>query len=119
MLTLLPVKITKEGVLIDPSPEPLKVVKIVSEEEVKIKYIINTHSHSDHSGGNDYFKKINTGRQMTFINCYRGNRSKGRIKYFILGSIKLEIINTPGHTKDSICIKINDKLLTGDTLICR
>jgi glyoxylase-like metal-dependent hydrolase (beta-lactamase superfamily II) len=112
---LIACKITKEGVLIDPSPEPLKVIKIVVEEGVKIKYVVNTHSHSDHSGGNDYFKKINHNRQITFINCYGETEAKdGQI--FHSGNIKFEIISTPGHTKDSICVKINDRLITGDTL---
>ena len=112
---LIACKITKEGVLIDPSPEPLKVIKIVAEEGVKIKYIVNTHSHFDHSGGIDYFKKINNDRQITFIKCSGETEAKdGQI--FHSGNIKFEIISTPGHTKDSICVKINDRLITGDTL---
>ncbi|MHB1346518.1 MAG: hydroxyacylglutathione hydrolase family protein, partial [Candidatus Humimicrobiaceae bacterium] len=108
-------KNTREGALIDPSPEPVKVAEAVSEEEVRIRYIINTHSHLDHSGGNDYFKKINTSSNMTFINCTGKTEYKDH-QQLDLGSLTLEIINTPGHTKDSICIKISEKLLTGDTL---
>ena len=33
-----------------------------------------------------------------------------------IGSLKLEIIHTPGHTPGSICIKVNDFIFTGDTL---
>ena len=106
---------TKEGILIDPSPEPLKVIKIVSEENVEIKYIINTHSHSDHSGGNDYFKAVDSKGQITFFNCPGGTEIKDGL-IIHLDSIKLEIIKTPGHTKDSICLKIDNKLMTGDTL---
>ena len=112
---LIACKITKEGILVDPSPEPLKVIKIVIEEGIKIKYIVNTHSHFDHSGGNDYFKKINNDRKITFINCYGETEAKDW-QIFYSGNIKFEIISTPGHTKDSICVKINDRLITGDTL---
>ena len=33
-----------------------KVIKIVKENNWKIKYVINTHSHADHCGGNYYLK---------------------------------------------------------------
>jgi len=106
---------TKEGALIDPSPDPLKVMKTVKKESVEIKYIINTHSHFDHSKGNNYFRGIERDKQVTFINCGADTEvSDGEV--IRLGELKLEFIHTPGHTSDSICIKVKDKLITGDTL---
>ncbi len=106
---------TKVGVLIDPSPDPLKVMKTVKKESVEIKYIINTHSHFDHSGGNNYFRGLEGDKKVTFINCGADTEvSDGEV--IRLGELKLEFIHTPGHTSDSICIKVKDKLITGDTL---
>jgi hydroxyacylglutathione hydrolase len=34
----------------------------------------------------------------------------------MLGKLKVEVLHTPGHSSDSICLMIDDKLLTGDTL---
>ena len=107
---------TMEAALIDPSPDPLKVINMVREERVEIKYIINTHSHYDHSGGNDNFRKTQMdSKPITFINCGVDNavRDSGALD---LGELILELIPTPGHTEDSICIKVKDKLITGDTL---
>ena len=106
---------TKEGALVDPSPDLLMVVKVVKEEGVEIKYIINTHSHFDHSGGNDYFNEANNNGPVAFINCGRNTEVKDG-EVLNLGELRLEFIHTPGHTADSICIKVKDKLITGDTL---
>jgi len=106
---------TREGALVDPSPDLFMVTKAVREEGVEIKYVINTHSHFDHSGGNDQFHRVKRGKPVTFINCGGDTEIKdgGTLN---LGELNLEFIHTPGHTKDSICIKVKDKLITGDTL---
>ena len=35
-----------------------------------------------------------------------------------LGDLKLEIMHTPGHTKGSMCILVNEIMFSGDTLFC-
>ena len=106
---------TKEGALVDPSPDAPKVIKVVEGQGVEIKYVINTHSHSDHSEGNNYFRQARTGKPVIFINCGPGTEVKDG-QSLSLGKLNLEFIHTPGHTADSICIKVKDKLITGDTL---
>jgi hydroxyacylglutathione hydrolase len=110
-------KKTKECALVDPSPDPFMLIKEVKEEGVEIKYIINTHSHFDHSQGNDKFRGVGgvRGKPVIFINCCPGTevRDGGSLA---LGDLSLEFMHTPGHTADSICIKVMDKLITGDTL---
>ncbi len=104
-----------EAALIDPSPDPRKVINMVKEEKVEIKYIVNTHSHYDHSAGNDKFGGTKKGRSVIFINCGDDIVIKDG-ETLELGELTLEFICTPGHTEDSICIKVKDKLITGDTL---
>jgi glyoxylase-like metal-dependent hydrolase (beta-lactamase superfamily II) len=85
------------------------------KENIKIRYLINTHSHFDHSGGNDYFSRDFDGGPVTLINGgEEGDLKEGSV--IALGELSLEIIPTPGHTADSICIKSGNKLITGDTL---
>lgn len=106
---------TREGALVDPSPDTFKVMKTVKKERVEIKYVINTHSHFDHSGGNNYFQGAQVDRPVTFINCGAYTEvDDGKI--IKLGELELEFIHTPGHTPDSVCIKVKNKLITGDTL---
>ena len=106
---------TKEAALVDPSPDPSKVINMVKEERVEIKYIVNTHSHYDHSAGNNKFGGTKKGRSIIFINCGDDIVIKDG-ETLELGELTLEFIRTPGHTEDSICIKVKDKLITGDTL---
>src|SRR5205814_5595276 len=35
----------------------------------------------------------------------------------IVGNLRLQVLETPGHTDDSICLRLADRLLTGDTLL--
>src|SRR5450830_495892 len=106
---------SREGALVDPSPDPFPVIKAVEEEGVEIKYVINTHSHFDHSQGNEKFRFSGKGKPVIFINCGPGTEA-GDGKPLFLGELSLELMRTPGHTADSVCIKIGDKLITGDTL---
>jgi len=106
---------TRECALVDPSPDPFVVIKAVKEERVEIKYVINTHSHFDHSQGNDKFRRAGRGKPVTFINCDAGIKVRDG-ESLTLGDLSLEFMHTPGHTEDSICIKVKDKLITGDTL---
>jgi len=106
---------TKEGALVDPSPDPFMVIKAVKEEGLEIKYLINTHSHFDHSQGNEKFRKDSKDKPVIFINCGPGTEIRFDQTLY-LSELSLEFIHTPGHTADSICIKIKDKLITGDTL---
>lgn len=105
---------TGEGALIDPAPDPDKVFREI-DEGIEIKYIINTHFHYDHSGGNDYFLSVFNDKKITFINSEDSSSPKDG-EVFSVGEIMLEIILTPGHTPESICIKAGNRLITGDTL---
>lgn len=68
MYILLPVKRQGEHSC-ESFHDPFKVMKTVKKERIEIKYVINTHSHFDNSGGNNYFRGIEQGKPVTFINC--------------------------------------------------
>ena len=108
-------EITMEAALVDPSPDTAVVMETVEQEVIEIRYAINTHSHFHHSGGNEKFRKDRTGKPITFINCSKDTAVRAE-KVLKLGELNLGFIPTPGHTPDSICIKVNNKLITGDTL---
>jgi hydroxyacylglutathione hydrolase len=109
---------TKEAAVVDSSYNAEEIVKILKTQNFRLKYVINTHGHSDHTAGNTELKSIFGAKiiahKLSKVNCDIWVEDGDVIK---IGSISLKIIYTPGHTVDSICILVdNQKLLTGDTL---
>jgi glyoxylase-like metal-dependent hydrolase (beta-lactamase superfamily II) len=108
---------TKESVIIDPSWDLDLVIEIIEKNDLKIKYVINTHHHFDHTVGNDamikYTKsKIIQHESSTLKNDIRvSNGDK-----ITFGKSELVVIHTPGHSKDSMCLVGDGKFFSGDTL---
>lgn len=110
---------TKEGIIIDPSFRPEFIVRRAEAQELKITKIINTHSHYDHTYGNMIAKRL-TGSEI--YAWHEGNLEKDvslkDLQIINIGSFTLQIIHTPGHSKDHIVLFNPDfnMLLTGDHL---
>jgi glyoxylase-like metal-dependent hydrolase (beta-lactamase superfamily II) len=108
---------TSEGIIIDPSWELDEIMRVVQKNNIKIKYIVNTHHHFDHTIGNDTIKK-ETGAPIL---QYKTSTIKhdlevsdgDKIKF---GNSELLVIHTPGHSKDSMCLVGDGKIFSGDTL---
>lgn len=95
---------TKEAVIIDPGDEPEKIFAVINRQKLKPKFILLTHSHFDHIGALDEVKK--------------------KFGIAVLSNPEsLTVIETPGHTKDSVCFIADDpadggagNIFSGDTL---
>ncbi len=99
---------TSEGVAIDAGGIE-EILAFAEKNNIYIKYITNTHSHYDHTSGNQALLQRTTAQ---FIDC-RQIKSDQTIE---LDHEILEVFHTPGHTDDSITFKADDFLITGDTL---
>ncbi len=104
---------SKEGALIDPGYDAEKLLEHVKRAGLKLKYVINTHSHYDHTGANEPVLRA-TGAELAAFG--RGDVPLRDGSVLRLGELELKILHTPGHTPDSICILAGDVLVTGDTL---
>jgi len=101
-----------ECVLIDPSYNYKKVLE--AAKGYKIKYVIYTHAHFDHVDGIKHFKK-----HKIVMHEYENHECGIKVKdgdILEVGKLRLKIIHTPGHSPGSICILVENKLITGDTL---
>jgi len=110
-----------EIVVVDPADEADLILKEIEKTGGKVKYIINTHYHYDHVLANSAIKKkteaeilIHEG-EKDFIN-FSADRFLKEGDKISFGKSSLEVINTPGHSKGSICLLGDNFILTGDTL---
>jgi hydroxyacylglutathione hydrolase len=86
-----------------------EILSFLKTKNITLKYITNTHSHYDHTSGNDHLIKA-TGADFLNSAILPDNH-----KVIIDGETVL-VYRTPGHTDDSVCFHTNNVLITGDTL---
>jgi len=115
-----------EAIVVDPQRDVDRYIKEAEANNLKIKFVIETHLHADFVSGHLELAK-RTGAQVVI-----GARAKATYPHIAVGdndevrvgSVRIKIIETPGHTPESISLLINDeededspsKILTGDTL---
>lgn len=108
---------TGEAVLVDPSWDLDAVEQLITRNNLKIKYIVNTHHHFDHTIGNEVMTNT-TGAKIIQHEASTLKpdiivRDGDTIRF---GESEVTVFHTPGHSKDSICLVGDGKILTGDTL---
>jgi len=115
-----------EAAVVDPQRDVDEYIKEADAHGFKIKYIIETHLHADFVSGHRELS-ARTGAEIVFSEAagvafpHHAVKEGDEIK---LGKVILRIMETPGHTPESICILVSDtevsnqpqKVLTGDTL---
>ena len=134
---------TKEGVIFDPAvygrSEEKYLIKLIEKEEIKIKYIINTHGHIDHILGNKFAKEnfnvpilMHKDDRVFIERAYeQGNMFGVNIPAIPdideeidentnlnVADINLKFIHTPGHSPGSVSIidEENKNIFYGDVI---
>ena len=113
-----------EAVIIDPLREVQPYIEKAEKNGAKIKYVLETHFHADFVSGHiDLAKK--TGATIVYgplANPTFETHIAHDGEVLTVGSLKLKVLHTPGHTMESTCYLLldeNDKelaLFSGDTL---
>lgn len=108
---------SKIAAVIDPSWDLEKILDFLKKNDLKLQYIINTHTHFDHVLGNEQLATL-TGAEIVMHknSTLEKNRAVDDGDTIKVGNITLQVIYTPGHSKDSICLLTENKIFTGDTL---
>jgi glyoxylase-like metal-dependent hydrolase (beta-lactamase superfamily II) len=108
---------TNEGIVLDPSWDLDQIEQVITRNDLKIKYIVNTHHHFDHTLGNEALAK-STGAKIIQHEASELQNDitvkDGDVINF--GNSELRVLHTPGHSKDSICLIGDGKIFSGDTL---
>lgn len=109
---------TREAAVVDPSFNAGEIIRILNAENLALKYVINTHDHSDHTVGNEELHSLFGVKTV----AHKLSRTNADIAVddgdvIRVGKVSIKVLYTPGHTADSICLLVDKKkLLTGDTL---
>jgi len=85
------------------------ILSFLEKRRLELRWVVNTHSHYDHTSGNEALLKYSRAR---FMDC-AALAALGRLE---LEGKTIQVYATPGHTRDSICFHTDTILLTGDTL---
>ena len=107
--------------VVDPG-EAQPILKYIENNKINLKFILNTHHHHDHIGGNNILKSKFGAKILAF----KDDKERiPKIDIFLEdnqiwkdGPIEFKVIHVPGHTSGHICFSFfNEKIIfTGDTL---
>jgi glyoxylase-like metal-dependent hydrolase (beta-lactamase superfamily II)/rhodanese-related sulfurtransferase len=111
---------TCAAVLIDPElGQADRYVALAARESLRIRYLVDTHTHADHfSGTRELARRLGVPVVMhraspaPFVDMRLDDG-----EMLVVGELRLRVLHTPGHTRDSMCLVAEDRVFTGDTLL--
>jgi|CXWL01.1.fsa_nt_gi glyoxylase-like metal-dependent hydrolase (beta-lactamase superfamily II)/rhodanese-related sulfurtransferase len=110
---------THEAMLVDPLFERADdYVKELERRGLKLKYVLDTHVHADHTSGAAALKQRTGATYLMHKNsvtgCVDQHISEG--DQLMVGDVPVSFLHTPGHSQDSVTVLLPDRILTGDFL---
>lgn len=111
-----------EALIIDPVLDKVeRYVQLLAELDLKLVKALDTHLHADHITG------MGALRDRTRCVTVMGEESSADVVSMRVADgdtidiegIALQVLHTPGHTADSYCFVLADRVFTGDTLLIR
>ena len=107
----------KVAAAFDPAFSPTDVIEAASRNGLELRFVVNTHGHSDHTNGNEETCRRSGAKLVAHETAAGTPDIRVRDEQALdLGALTVRFIHTPGHTSDSMCVLIDDVLITGDTL---
>src|SRR4051812_27009868 len=111
---------TRQAIVVDPELEETdRYLGLAAEKGFRLRYVLDTHTHADH-----FTAARELGRQLGVPIVMHRNSDAPFVdlrvedgETLIVGKLRLRVLETPGHTRDAISIVIQDRVLTGDTLL--
>src|SRR5215467_10433658 len=111
---------TCAAALIDPELSQIdRYLALAARHGLRIRYVVDTHTHADHfSATRELASRLDVPIAMhqsstaPFVDMRVGDGES-----IVLGQLRINIMHTPGHTRDSMCLRVENRLFTGDTLL--
>lgn len=117
--------------VIDPGDEAGRILQVIKDDGVDVKYILLTHGHYDHTTAVPELHQALPQAEI-YIHKADANGAGSRLfplagqipdlKFYdegdalTLGELTIQVLHTPGHSKGSVTLKVADVLFCGDTL---
>ena len=117
--------------VIDPGDEAGRILQVIKDDGVDVKYILLTHGHYDHTTAVPELHQALPQAEI-YIHKADANGAGSRLfplagqipdlKFYdegdtlALGDMTIQVLHTPGHSKGSVTLKVGDVLFCGDTL---
>ncbi len=106
--------------LIDPELSQLdRYTALAARHGLRVHYLIDTHTHADHFSATRQLARqldvpvvMHRASPAPFVDL----RLEGG-EMLAIGRLRLQALHTPGHTRDSMCLCVGDRVFTGDTLL--
>ena len=111
---------TCAAALIDPEISQIdRYQALAARHGLRFHYVIDTHTHADHFSATQQIGRLlgvpivmHQFSPQPFANMRVGDR-----ELIVLGKLRIQVHHTPGHTRDSMCLQVGDRVFTGDTLL--
>src|SRR5271163_29826 len=104
-----------EAVVVDPQRDVEIYLKVAEEQQVQIRHIFETHLHADFVSGHQELAA------RTGASIYMGAQAEAQFPHVAVrdgselrvGKISIKVLETPGHTSESICLVVIDEEKSG------
>jgi glyoxylase-like metal-dependent hydrolase (beta-lactamase superfamily II)/rhodanese-related sulfurtransferase len=111
---------TRAAIVVDPESDQVdRYLALASEKGLRPKYVLDTHTHADHfSATRELAQRL--GLPIVMHRLSAAPFVDMRVEdgeLIVVGKLRLRVLDTPGHTDDSMCLALPDRVLTGDTLL--
>jgi glyoxylase-like metal-dependent hydrolase (beta-lactamase superfamily II)/rhodanese-related sulfurtransferase len=111
---------TCAAALIDPELSQIdRYMALAARNGLRIRYLVDTHTHADHFSATQQLARqlrvpvvMHGASPAPFVDL----RLQGG-ELLVVGRLRLQAMHTPGHTHDSMCLRVEDRVFTGDTLL--
>lgn len=111
---------TCAAAVIDPEVSQVdRYLALAARDGLRIRYVIDTHTHADHFSAS----RLLAQRAQVPVVMHRASSAPVvdmRVDdgdMVVVGKLRLQVLHTPGHTSDSMCLVGEDRVFTGDTLL--
>jgi selenocysteine lyase/cysteine desulfurase/glyoxylase-like metal-dependent hydrolase (beta-lactamase superfamily II)/rhodanese-related sulfurtransferase len=111
---------TGDAMIVDPVRDKVPTyIDRLRKENLTLRYTVETHTHADHLSGSRALKDLTGARMLMSPSatapCVDVHVAEG--EGWSLGDLPVEVLETPGHTEDSMCLRVGDHVFTGDLLL--